>query len=160
MSQERISRAAEAIRNSDAKTRQFMKSSKGTFLGIFYGAVKRAIPNLDEKAIHNVVASALDEVYGKGRWERFTDNAGKTKVRVVPQKKSEPPAKAAESPPDNVVTFARLPDNGGWGLRGPKSMMIEGEKVTVTKKDGSVAEATVGEFVRDESGDSSLHRKK
>lgn len=44
------------------------------------------------------------------------------------------------------VSFIKLKD-GGWGLRGGKNLLREGEEVTVTLKNGSTKKETVDKIV-------------
>ena len=44
------------------------------------------------------------------------------------------------------ITYSKLRD-GSWGMRGPKELLIEGQKVSVTKKSGEKKEETVGKIL-------------
>jgi len=96
--EEQIKRAAEAIRSVDAETKRYFASSKGTFLGILCGRVDEAVPDLGAE-LYSVVYSALDEVYGKGKWEKFTDKELRRKVRIVSNAPQESPENTGKEPP-------------------------------------------------------------
>jgi hypothetical protein len=52
-------------------------------------------------------------------------------------------------PDPAVITFARL-DDGEWGIKGV--VLVGGDVVTVTKKDGTTVERVVGEVVKTRDG--------
>lgn len=96
--EEQIKLAAEAIRGMDAEIKRYIVSPKGTFLGILFGRVDEAVPGLGRE-LRNVVNSALDEVYGKGKWETFADEEMKRKVRVVSDAPQKKPGGTGKEPP-------------------------------------------------------------
>jgi len=98
MTPEQIKWAAEAIRSMDAETKRYVVSPKGTFLGILFGRVDKAVPGLGRE-LGKAVDSALDEVYGKGQWEKFTDKKMRRKIRVVSDTPQEKPGSTGQEPP-------------------------------------------------------------